>query len=354
MKKLLCILMVSALACSLLSACGSNRGGDSNTREIIGMDGSTATIPSKISSVYIGGASAIMLVATLGAADKIVCKPSAFESDTFAWARIICPAIDNVRVDDTAITNIEAVLNYAPDVVITIDKDDVERYAAVGFPVVYLSITDYDTMKEAMLILGAILGNDELEAAKKYNKYFDGNVAMVYERTVTLPTTDRKSVYYVDSRFSDVYHTVGTGEIQESWIEIAGATLATAGHFEGRNIEITAEKFLSIDPDILMVGAQNQAEVYDMLISEDLLSELGAVKAGQICRIPQGIFPWCRTGPEAALQVVWAGKLLHADLFEDIDITEMAKEFYLDFYGTEVSEENIVKILAGKLSPIGD
>jgi iron complex transport system substrate-binding protein len=190
--------------------------------------------------------------------------------------------------------------------------------------------------------------------AKKYNKYLDDHVAMVSERTAALATEVKQSVYYIDGRFNKgIYHTVGTGEIQERWISIAGAKLATARDFQGRDIEIAAEKFLTIDPDIIMIGAQNQAEVYDELISDNVLSELSAVKNGKIYRIPQGIFPWCRTGPEGAIQVVWAGKLLHPDLFADIDIAVVARGFYKEFYGTDISDEHLQGILNGQLSPGG-
>ena len=197
------------------------------------------------------------------------------------------------------------------------------------------------------------MGDEELAAAEKYNELLDSNIAMVQERTSALSEDDKQTVYYMDSRFNDAYHTVGTGEIQESWITCAGGILATKDDFEGRNLEITAEKLLEIDPDIIVIGAQTQADVYEMLMNDAVLSELSAVKSGNVYRLPQGIFPWCRTGPEAAIQVIWAGQFLHPELFEDIDMKTVAKDFYKEFYGTDVSDEYIEEIMAGHLCPGG-
>lgn len=143
----------------------------------------------------------------------------------------------------------------------------IDIYNKVGLTAIYVNFNSNESFKESMVIVGTALGEEELASAEKYNKYFDDNVAMVTKRLAGIPDDQKPSVYYIDSRFTDAYHTVGSGEIQEEWITIAGAKLATAADFEGRNLEITAEKFLTLDPDVIMIGAQNQADVYDMNVS---------------------------------------------------------------------------------------
>ena len=144
--------------------------------------------------------------------------------------------------------------------------------------------------------------------------------------------------------------TVGRGEIQETWIEMSGGKFATR-YLTGSRIEIAKEKFLEIDPDVILIGSQNQYLTMESLMNDRTLSYLKAVKTNQVYRIPQGIFPWCKTGPESSMQMVWAAKLLYPDLFTDIDVARIAKSFYIDFFGTDISDENVEKILAGKFSP---
>ena len=354
-RRMLAASLCLSTICSLMGCSATDQSAEeSNVKETVtDMAGNEIEISGNIEKAFCDWASGITLVMTLGAADKLVAIPTAFETETFAWAQEICPSIKEIKKDDDPFTNAEAILNYSPEIVITNNKDNIEIYTNLGLKVVYVDYNSNESFKKSMLIVGTALGKNEKEAAEKYNKYFDDNYNMVKERLSDINDSEKPSVYYMDSRFGDAYHTVGTGEIQEDWITTAGGKLATAADFEGRNLEITAEKFLEIDPDIIMIGAQKQADVYDQLMSDNVLAGLKAIANNAVYRIPQGIFPWCRTGAEAALQNVWAAKLLYPERFEDIDIAEFAKKFYKDFYHTDVSNDVIEGILAGKLSPDG-
>lgn len=355
LKRLLTLSLAMALLCTAFVGCGNTANNPTETakRTVADMTGETVELPEKVEKVFCDWPSGITLIMTLGATEKLVAAHSAFETDSFAWAREICPQIEAVKKDDAPFSNAEAILNYSPDLVVTNNKDNVDTYKKLGLTTVYVDYNSNDSFKESMRIVGAALGADEQAAADRYNTYFEENVKLVQERLADISESDKPYVYYMDSRFGDAYHTVGAGEIQEEWITAAGGTLATAAEFEGRNLEITAEKLLEIDPDYILIGAQKQADVYELLMADNVLAGLSAVKNNSVYRIPQGIFPWCRTGPEAAMQVIWAAKLLHPEQFPDIDISELAKQFYKDFYGTEVAQDTIDGILSGKLCPEG-
>ncbi len=346
----LCLVLVL----SLTACAGESKGAADATRTVIDMTGNSIEIPATVDKVFVDWASGLALAMTLGATDKLIAVPPEYDDDTFAWVRAICPDVQNVPRDDAAFSNAEAALGYEPDLVITSTQENIDTYQNLGMTVIYVKFNNNESFKESLKIVGEALGEEEYAVAEKYCAYFDENVAMVSERLSGLSDADRPSVYYLDSRFADIYHTVGTGEIQEEWITLAGGTLATAPEFEGRNLEITAEKILEINPDIILVGAQNQAEVRELLVTDPVLSALDAVKNDQVYRIPQGMFPWCRTGPEAAIQMIWAGKLLQPEAFEDIDIAVVAQNFYKEFYGAELDDETLAGILAGKLCPTGE
>jgi iron complex transport system substrate-binding protein len=352
--KVISVIMACLMLCSFFTACSKDFSKDSDeTRRIVDMAGNTVNLPEKVNKVFVDWASGVTLITTLSATDKLVCAPKAFETDTFAWTRIICPAIDSVKKDDDAYTNLEAVLNYEPDLVITKSTDNIETYKKLGMAAIYVDFNNNESFKESLKIVGKALGESEYKVAEKYCEYFDANYKIVTDRLSKIDPKSKQTVYYVDSRFVDPYHSVGRGEIQEEWITAAGGILATAAEFEGRNLEINAEKILEINPDIIMIGAQNQAEVYDLLINNPVLCGLDAVKNKKVYRIPQGLFPWCRTGPEAAIQMIWAAKLLYPTEFEDIDIKTVAKKFYKDFYNSDVSNETLDGILSGRICPTG-
>lgn len=353
--KLLALVLVVIMICFTSMGCGKNKeASNSDSKTVVDMTGNEVAIPKKVKKIFVDWTAGIILPMTLGATDKLVVAPTTFDEDAYAWTRMICPDIDLIEKNNEAYMSKEVALSYEPDVVITNMEENVAVYQSAGVDAVYVKFTDNKSFQEALKIVGEVLGDEEYEMAKKYCDYFDSNVQIVTERLENAAESSKPSVYYVDCRFADPYHTVGTGEVQEEWITTAGGVLATAEEFEGKNLEVTAEKIAEINPDIIMIGARNQADVYNTIMSDENFANLDAVKNNKVYRVPQGLSPWCRIGSEAAVQIFWAAKLLHPTEFEDIDVKAMVQEFYKEFYDAKVSDDALEGILAGKLSPTGN
>ena len=62
---------------------------------------------------------------------------------------------------------------------------------------------------------------------------------------------------------------------------------------------------------------------------------------------PIGTFGWDRYGTEAALQVLWAAKLLHPQRFADVDMTAKTQDFYRRYYHYNLSAAEAQRILQG-------
>jgi iron complex transport system substrate-binding protein len=251
--------------------------------------------------------------------------------------------------------NVEGVLNLSPDLVLTDRVSRSEIYESAGIPVLVINLDNYENFQKSMLIIGEALGETEFAKAKSYNAYCNSNINFVSDRLKDLEESDKQSVYYMYNGFEEApWATVGKGEIQEAWIKISGGIFATED-LEGRVEDgINPEYLLTLNPDIIILGHTGQADMYDELTKSATFSLLSAVKNDSIVRNPFGILAWCRTSPEYALQIVWAAKTLHQTLFADINMHEMTKSFYLQFYGIEMSDENITKILQGKTSSLDD
>ena len=129
-KQLLVLTIALALLCTTLAGCGSTENGsdESPKRTITDMTGQTVEMPATIEKVFCDWPSGITLIMTLGATEKLVAAHSAFETDSFAWAREICPQIESVAKDDAPFSNAEAILNYSPDLVVTNNKDNIDTY----------------------------------------------------------------------------------------------------------------------------------------------------------------------------------------------------------------------------------
>lgn len=354
--KLLVFVLAVHMFCFTFVGCGRKNvdASSSKASSVVDMTGNEVALPANIDKIFVDWTAGIILPMTLGATDKLVVVPTTFDEEAYAWTRMICPDIDLVERNNEAYMNKEVALSYEPDVVITNMEENVAVYQSAGVDAVYVKFTDNKSFQESLKIVGEVLGDKEYEMAKKYCNYFNDNVQMVTERLKNVEKASKPSVYYVDCRFADPYHTVGKGEVQEEWITTAGGVLATAEEFEGKNLEVTTEKISEINPDIIMIGARNQADVYNTIMSDENFANLDAVKNNKVYRVPQGLSPWCRNGSEAAVQILWAAKLLHPTEFEDIDMKTMVQDFYKEFYGAKLNDDTLGGILAGKLSPTGN
>ena len=122
------------------------------------------------------------------------------EGDTFAWASIICPDFLNVPRDSAPYSNVEALLNYGPDIVFTIEKNSISKYESVGIPTAYVEFTDYEKFQESITLMAEVIGGDAPSIAKNYCDYMNGNIELVEERLADLPDDERPTVYYMDGR----------------------------------------------------------------------------------------------------------------------------------------------------------
>jgi iron complex transport system substrate-binding protein len=354
MKKIVCCLMAIILVSFLLTDCSKNRGSNSGTRTIVDMDGRTVKIPETVNKVFCGWFQGALHMMTLGAADKLVAVSQYFTGEGFPWAYEICSDLANITRDQAPFNNLEALLAYNPDVVFTLADEDImpEDYENVGITAVVVRFTDYDTFMRSIAIMGEVLGGEHAAKAARFSEFFTGNIEMVNERLADISETDEKLVHYVNSKVDNALFTKGRDQIEATWIKMAGGRFATE-EYTG-TVELTEEKLLQLNPDIILCGDQNSASGKKWLLNNTTLKNLDAVKNNQVYRTPQGIFPWDKMAAEASMQMVWAAKLLHPNKFEDIDIAKMAQDFYLEFYGANVSDENIALILEGRQGPTGE
>jgi iron complex transport system substrate-binding protein len=89
-------------------------------------------------------------------------------------------------------------------------------------------------------------------------------------------------------------------------------------------------------------------------MADEALASLRAVQEGEVYLTPQGVCPWDVFGPEQALMPLWMGKTLYPELFEDVDLEQEVRDFYLEFFGYEVSDAYLAQMLAGDVKPVDE
>jgi iron complex transport system substrate-binding protein len=185
--------MVTVLVCALFLTCRQNRSSDGgDTRMIVDMKGRTVTIPKTVDKVFVDWVQGTLHMMTLGALDKVVAVRTAFDGDIFTWARTIYPNFDSVQKDDAPFTNIEALLAYEPDIIFSLNDEDSRNYEGIDIPIIAVSFTDYNEFRQAMRIIGDVLGGEYAVKATRFIDFFDANIALVSERLANVDDAEKK------------------------------------------------------------------------------------------------------------------------------------------------------------------
>ncbi len=194
---------------------------------------------------------------------------------------------------------------------IAADKKNKEELTKNGFNVLYPSFTNHADMKKSIAIMADAIGGDAPKIAQKFNDYFDQNLQKVLSKTSKIAQNERPKVLHI-AEGKNLFKVDGSNTIIDEWISVAGGTNAVQAN--GNMLEINAEEIPNINP--------------------------------------AGVFSWDRYGAEGALQILWAAKTLHPEIFKDLDIAAETKKFYKEFLHYDLNDNEVNYILNG-LDPEG-
>lgn len=307
---------------------------EAETRTITDMDGVVWTIPKEVKSVAANGAGN-QIVFMVGGADKLVGTASVVQQNEMFVK--IYPRI--TEVEPIFVTgqdvNFEELVKLDPDVIIG-NLDDAEEYGLVDLDIRNQSPED---IKTEVLLVGDLFGEEGYKKAEEFCNYYDGNLNYVTERTKNLTDEEKVKVFVAGA---DILSTEGIGSITTSWIENAGGINVAAEAGVKERGTISMEDLIAQNPEIIIT---RDSKTKEELLTNDQYQDISAVKTGKIYVNPKGVYLWGVRSAETALQTLWSAKIIHPELFEDLDMNEETREFYSTFYSYELSEEELDSIL---------
>lgn len=361
----------------LLSACGQQTGdasaspsaaqpsasaqqetGDTegDTVEIVDMGGRTLTIPApdKLERIYPDGSTSLMLLYTL-APDKMTAAPSqsgsAFteEQKPYVMSEVWdLPSYGTLSGNGTL--NLEAIKAADVQVILSmgtaaISDEDIstadELQEQLDIPVVLFS-GDSEEYTEAYRLLGQIL--DREEDAEAIIAYTADIVATVEAVAAQVPEEDRIRLYYAEgddglatepasSNRSYVFNTAGA-------INVADVD-ALGGYGQSA---VSMEQVLSWNPQIIIT--QGTTNAYETIMSDPNWASIDAVKNGRVYEMPSQPYSWADRPPSVNrfIGLHWMANLLYPELY-DIDIVEVAIDYYKVMYHVDVSREDMEALL---------
>lgn len=249
------------------------------------------------------------------------------------------------------IPNTEMLLRLNPDLIlVNANSKNVKKmseiFGSIKKPMLYLNGTKLEDYIDGFAVLGEITGKQE--RAKELIGYAKESLSLTQqvEKYLKENNIKRKSVYYAQG--SDGLATECAGSWHASLIDRAGlenvhkcAEDPNANSF-GR-VKISFEQLAKYDPQIILVY---EKKLFDQIYSDPKWQILSAVKNKNAYYIPREPFSWFDRPPSFMrfLGLKWLVNLAYPQAFK-FDMVKETHDFYKLFLDTELTNEQILKIL---------
>lgn len=361
------ILTTLALAAMALAACSdkeattSTSGGEVQTtaeeKIVIDQAGTEVTIPAEVISIVSGGILPYFhtwYVATNSAKEIVGMHPNSYNAAENSILSKMAPDILNA---DTSFVqngemNVEELMKINPDVFFEIatDEKSIEQARNAGINTVAIKAIDaaaaepLATFNSWLKLTGEIASTTE-----RADKFIEIGTAVqneIYEKIDGL-TKEQKPNALMMYQLSEQAITVGGKNFfGNQWLNATGANDVAENDVTGRK-DVNMEQIYNWNPEIIYLTNFTEIQpedLYNNTIPGQDWSEVEAVKNKQVYKIPLGIYRWFPPSGDAPLMLKWLASNNQPELF-DYDMNAEIKNYYKDFYGYDVTDEEVEQIL---------
>ncbi len=341
-------LSVIALLCLALVPVAAAAAEEPKTREVVDSDGKSVVVPYEVTRVapVIPAFAQVTEMLTRGGG-KIVAYPIQGVGDYF---KRVFPDIVAGNPSRYASDSVEDLIASGAQVVygpMTLLSDDQRaQLDKAGIAVVAVNgIYTVDQMCRSFLTIGRILGEAETARAEEFVRYYRGNMDEAARRTAHLAEKDRVRMLVV-SIGGGTFSTINRGDIGHEYLIAAGGINVAADYLAGSRqaLVVDPELIVTWDPQFIMATSRNAR---DELLNSPGLADVRAVRDKKIFICPYGIFQWSVRSGEGAMLPLWLGTVMYPDLFADVDMKKVVRDFFRDFYNYSTTPEEEVRILGG-------
>lgn len=248
--------------------------------------------------------------------------------------------------------NIEEMLQLDPDVVLAwVSKTDtIAALEAAGLPVIAINLSggvaSQDDFEEWLRIVGELFDNKE--RAQTLATMQRGIISEVKGRVAEIDQAERPRSMLIWKIGKGLIEVDG-GEANHHYFWLDGSGSASvAKDLAGGRGKVSMEQVLDWNPEVIYLRNWNDLTpqmLYDNKIKGQDWSQIDAVKNRRVYKVPLGVYVWSSPNAERALILKWAAKRNHPEKFADISMTKVITDFYAEFFGYDLSEAEINKIL---------
>jgi len=227
-----------------------------------------------------------------------------------------------------------------------------ERYREAGLfvtashtaPLLHLiePVSFVDAHTKSMRQLATGLGPHAQNRARAWADYVDAKVAFVWSRTRYRSLDMRPRATYLAAELDSA--DGGVTPCVYTYAHLGGVKMArvtSSGTWRARSPSMS--ELIEWNPELIIVA---RSETRTRLLAEPRLQTLHAVAHRAVFTLPATAFAW-DDGPESVLLMLWIAKLAHPALFPDLHLDEEVRSYYEQFYGIDLSVDELVQMLGG-------
>ncbi len=233
--------------------------------------------------------------------------------------------------------NVEEVAALDPDVILAGARSQwLDAVAELNIPVVLFQGETPETLKEAVRIVGQILGPNAAAHAEAWIAYYDSVFTQVTGATAALDS--RPAVMFSGSEPL----RIASGEMYQSFMIEAAGGRSVSRDLTGYWNDLNLEQIALWNPEVIFTTSYDGASA-ETLVKETEWQVIAAVKEGRVYRLPAYVAPWDLPIPESVLGIIWMTDVLYPDLV-DLECSTETDYFYRTFYHYTLTEDEIAAL----------
>ena len=372
MRKILCMLLTGIMVLSA-AGCGTketqvqetitetseNETKKEGTHVIVDHAGYEVEVPYEIERIAVGGILPLpsVLAVFFDSADKIVgMAPNSMSAAENGLLGELYPEILNAETGyiNGSDVNLEELMKLDPDVVFynASQKEQGDQLRNAGFAAVAISVNKWEynsieTLNEWIKLLSEIFpDNEKSELVANYSKeIYD----MVQGRVAEIPEEERERVFFLYKYTDTSMETSGANFFGQFWADAAGAVNVAEELTTDNQVAANMEQIYTWNPSTIFITNFTEAQpedLYTNTIGNYDWSAIDAVQNEKVFKMPLGMYRSYTPGVDTPVTLLWFAKTTYPELFEDIDMVQETKDYYMEVFGVELTDEQAASIFA--------
>jgi iron complex transport system substrate-binding protein len=326
--KRIILMMVALLAAG--SACNYSAVQRNETITLTDQLGRTVAIPKHMTRIAALYHFCGRIVFALGQRERLV-EQSLSGKEAKAMASIDAKFASMPRIADGHGINFEHLLALKPQCAIvyaSFNKSQMTQLENAGIKVIAVKGETLEESIVAVRLIAKVLGCED--KGEEYLKSCENLKELVANHIRDIPRAQRLRVIFTGPKS---IFTVATGEmLQNQVLELAGA-VNVAASLKGFWNDVSPEQIAAWNPDVILLGSSLDTYAVDEVLRNSQFQSIKAVRNKRVYVFPSNVGWWDYPAPHCVLGAVWTAKTLYPDQFQDVDVRQIADDFYAKYLG---------------------